>query len=252
MQSDSLKRVLVTGANTGIGYGLTKRLLTQHNCYVYLGSRSLEKGNAAIEDLIKEFPECKGKVELVIVDVSNPGSIKDAADVVKAKLAGQKLYGLVNNAGVGGATAPSNDQIIRTNVYGVKLVTEAFLPLVESRIVNVSSGGGPMWVMKEEDAQAKELFSTLKPTWAELEAYFTKKVPTMGTEMFPGVYGLSKAIVNKYTEIIAKENPTLLVSAITPGFIATSMTNGFGAKKTPEEGAQPIIHCLFSDLKESG
>ena len=127
----ALKRILVTGANTGIGYCLTKLLLSKHNCYVYLGSRSLERGNDAIDSLIKEFPECKGKVELVLIDVSNPISVASAADLVKKKLAGEKLYALVNNAGVGGATAYSGEQIMQTNAYGVKHVTEWFLPLVQ-------------------------------------------------------------------------------------------------------------------------
>ena len=39
------KHVVVTGANTGIGFELSKILIRDHDCYVYLGSRSLEKGN---------------------------------------------------------------------------------------------------------------------------------------------------------------------------------------------------------------
>ena len=59
------RRVIVTGGNPGIGYALCKLLITEHDCYVYMGSRSLERGNAAIEQLIKGDPKCDGRVELV-------------------------------------------------------------------------------------------------------------------------------------------------------------------------------------------
>ena len=48
----------------------------------------------------KELPASAGKIEVLKVDVSNDKSVTDAAAVLKAKLGDQKLYGLVNNAGV--------------------------------------------------------------------------------------------------------------------------------------------------------
>lgn len=48
------------------------------------------------------MPEaCKGKVELLVVDVANEDSVKAAAETLKGRLGDAKLYGLVNNAGVG-------------------------------------------------------------------------------------------------------------------------------------------------------
>ena len=38
------KTILVTGANTGIGYALCKLLATEHGCSVLLGSRTKSKG----------------------------------------------------------------------------------------------------------------------------------------------------------------------------------------------------------------
>ena len=65
MVESDIKRVLVTGGNTGIGYALCKLFATEHGCHVYMGSRSIEKGKAAIDSLIKEDARCAGKVELV-------------------------------------------------------------------------------------------------------------------------------------------------------------------------------------------
>jgi len=122
-------------------------LVTEHDCHVYMGSRSVEKGTKAIEALTAEEPRCKGRVELIKLDVSDPKSIVEAADNVKGRLGGKKLYGLVNNAGVLYTAAKiSKEAMIQTNVYGVKQMTEAFATLldpVNGRIVNMGSHSAP-------------------------------------------------------------------------------------------------------------
>ena len=57
---------------------------------------------------------------------------------------------------------------------------------------------------------------------------------------------MTKAAISKYTEIVAKENPKLTVSSVTPGFIQTDMTTGMGASRTAEDGTVPVFHCLFN------
>jgi len=48
------------------------------------------------------MPEgCKGKIEVLLVDVADQVSVKSAASVLKEKLGEEKLYALVNNAGIG-------------------------------------------------------------------------------------------------------------------------------------------------------
>ena len=47
-----MKRIIVTGGNAGIGYALCKQLIVDHGCYVYMGSRNVDRGNTAIEKLI--------------------------------------------------------------------------------------------------------------------------------------------------------------------------------------------------------
>lgn len=49
----SKRRILVTGANSGIGLALTKQLVADHGCHVYLGSRSAERGLEAVEEVKK-------------------------------------------------------------------------------------------------------------------------------------------------------------------------------------------------------
>lgn len=48
------RKILVTGANTGIGLALTKQLVKDHGCHVYLGSRSVERGQRAVDEVKRE------------------------------------------------------------------------------------------------------------------------------------------------------------------------------------------------------
>ena len=98
----------------------------------------------------KECPATVGKIEVLKVDVSDDASVTSAATALTGKLGGTKLYGLVNNAGIGGGANDANT-IMNTNVYGVKRMTEAFLPMLDStsgRVVHLGSGAGPMFVKK--------------------------------------------------------------------------------------------------------
>lgn len=64
-----MKRVLITGANKGIGFETARQLL-QNGYYVYLGSRTLENGQAAV---VKLKAEGLDKVEAIILDNPETG-----------------------------------------------------------------------------------------------------------------------------------------------------------------------------------
>jgi NAD(P)-dependent dehydrogenase (short-subunit alcohol dehydrogenase family) len=95
----TMKRILVTGGNKGIGKAIVSRLLTEwKDTHVVMGSRSVERGQQAIQDLIAELPgDIKDRLELLELDTSSDESVKAAAD----KIANEpELYGIINNAGV--------------------------------------------------------------------------------------------------------------------------------------------------------
>merc|ERR1712146_4763 len=76
------------------------------------------------------------------------------------------------------------------------------------------------------------------------------------------VYGFSKALVNAYNMIVARENPDLIINACTPGFIETDLTRELAKQrgstpqemgmKTPAEGTKAAMHLLFADGLGSG
>ena len=95
----ALKNVLVTGANSGIGYETVKALFSSKNPYhVLLGARTSDKAKQTIETLRKECPEAKNTVEPVPVDLASDESIEKAYEQMKASPG--HLDVLINNAGM--------------------------------------------------------------------------------------------------------------------------------------------------------
>ncbi|TQW11723.1 short chain dehydrogenase domain-containing protein [Cordyceps javanica] len=92
--------VFITGANSGIGYETVRALVEQtaQTYHVYLGSRSVEKGNEAASALRAEFPETTSVIEVIQIDVSSDESIDAAYETVKAQHG--YIDVLVNNAGM--------------------------------------------------------------------------------------------------------------------------------------------------------
>jgi len=249
------QHILVTGGNAGIGFALCKQLTYDHGCHVYMGSRSLEKGTAAVKSIMDGLPaSCKGKCEVVQLDTSSDESVISAAAVVKPILdaEGVQLYAIVNNAGAGLGHGVAPDVVMNTNLFGPKRVVEAFMPLLSKsgRIVNVGSGAGPMYVRECSDSVKKMLCSP-EISWEQIAEHATTGLGSAADRM--GGYGLSKALLSSYTMWLAKQHPELLVSCLSPGYIETGMTAGFGGgKKSPEEGTVSIRHCLFEKLDGNG
>src|ERR1700689_3811847 len=149
---------LVTGANQGIGLQIAKELAAK-NFTVLVGSRNLERGEAAVKEV---GPDARA----LQLDVTDQASIAAAAERIRKEFG--RLDVLVNNAAISHTgklpgtsiaefvklTRPSNvslDEVRavwETNVFGVLAVYQAMLPLLreapEARIVNVSSGVGSL------------------------------------------------------------------------------------------------------------
>jgi len=210
------------------------------------------------------------------MDTSSDGSVSAAAAKIEAELGRSPppLYAIVNNAGIASGTVA---EILNINVRGPKRVDDAFLPLLDAtsgRIVQMSSGAASGCVSRCA-AERQSFFTDASVTWGgickvldEVEAY-----PNGAADLNPnglgnsmGVYGLSKALLNSYTMVLARERPSIKVNACSPGMIATDIIGSFlpwwvplpnlavryiAAKvmgaKTPDEGSVSTMHLLFAD-----
>jgi NAD(P)-dependent dehydrogenase (short-subunit alcohol dehydrogenase family) len=159
---------LVTGANKGIGKEIARQL-TSAGLTVYVGSRDVERGERAVEEI-------GGDARLLVLDVTDAGSIADAARQVDT------LDILVNNAGISGPdTTPDREdadafrRIYETNVFGVVAVTNAFLPALRRsahpRIVNISSGTGSLtWATDPQSRHRSGRYAAYRSSKTALNA----------------------------------------------------------------------------------
>lgn len=97
MTDQSGKTILVTGANTGLGFQ-TALELAKKNAHVILAGRNEDKINRAISDIKQEVPTAK--LEAGIVDLSDLNSVMNFAESLLEKHYQSGLDVLINNAGV--------------------------------------------------------------------------------------------------------------------------------------------------------
>jgi NAD(P)-dependent dehydrogenase (short-subunit alcohol dehydrogenase family) len=144
-----MRSVVITGTSSGIGWGTAKVLIADG--FRVFGS---VRRTSDAERLAAEFGD---RFVPLIFDVTDEAAVNAAAADVRTALAGEKLAGLVNNAGVAVAgpllELPVEEfrRQIEINLIGVVITTKAFAPLVGTdrglrgqpgRIVNISSVGG--------------------------------------------------------------------------------------------------------------
>jgi NAD(P)-dependent dehydrogenase (short-subunit alcohol dehydrogenase family) len=137
------KRVLVTGASSGIGRATAAELLRAGFARVFAGVRRAADGQALRAELGPALTP-------LTLDVTDAAAIAGAVTVVSDDVGAHGLDGLVNNAGIG-VSMPIEDaplEVVRrqfeVNVFGQIAVTQAFLPLIRrarGRIVNTGSVG---------------------------------------------------------------------------------------------------------------
>jgi NAD(P)-dependent dehydrogenase (short-subunit alcohol dehydrogenase family) len=270
--TQTTKPVLVTGANKGIGRATVEAILDEgKETRVFLGSRSVERGEEAREKIIEERPGAQPRLEVVQLDVSDDESVEQAAETVRSKLQADPLYGVVNNAGIGDRGNPL-DKVLNVNVHGPRRVCESFVPLIQhtdGRVVNVSSAAGPNFVA-DCDEERQELLTNPEVTWEQIQAFMDecREAAEQAGEFGDtdigdaSAYGLSKACLNAYTVAVARENDDLTVNACTPGFIETDLTRPMAERqgkdprevgmKPPEEGTTAQKFLLFGEPEGSG
>jgi NAD(P)-dependent dehydrogenase (short-subunit alcohol dehydrogenase family) len=225
---------LVTGANQGIGLQIAKELVA-HGFTVLVGSRNLERGEAAAKEI------GPGAIALQL-DVTDRTSIAAAAERIRKEPG--RLDLLVNNAAISNtsklpgqsveeylrSTRPSNvslDEVRavwETNVFGVLAVYQAMLPLLressDARIVNVSSAVGSLMLNADPAHHYHQFFGP--------------------------VYPASKAALNAITlaMMIEMESTGIKVNLVSPGHTKTNL-NGYAGTQSVEEGSREVVRVAL-------
>ena len=194
--------------------------------HVLVGSRSTEKGNAAIKEL--QSRNLPGSAELLSLDVTNDDTINHAAAKVERDF--NRLDWLINNAAMVSQTPTLRQQLreeFDTNATGPAVMASVFAPLLQKsnaspRIVNVSSGAGS--INRRLD-------------------------PSSALYKMQGVqYRASKAALNMITACQYVEyGPRIKVFAYDPGFTQSNLSShntAANGAKSATEAVMPLIDVL--------
>jgi ketoreductase RED2 len=212
--------VIVTGSSSGIGAAVAGRLAGLGAGVVVNSASSAEAGR----HIAAELPDAV----YVQGDIGDPATA--AALVAAARERWGRLDGLVNNAGrtvavplhdLDNVTTEHWDQVLRTNVVGTFLVSQAALPLLREApdgwIINITSIAG------------------VRQTGSSLP------------------YAVSKAALNHLTTIMAKHaGGGVRVNAVAPGLVATPWTADWHAQKARVEQIAPLHRvATAADIAEA-
>ncbi len=222
MPAARAQRVLITGANRGIGLEFVRQLLARGD-RVIAGCRN--PGRALkLTELAGAYP---GRLHVLPLDLDKERSIAGFAR--ETGMLGESLDVLINCAGVlisgerfGELVAKTFDETLHTNVVGPLLLTQALAPLLarsaRARVVNVSSDLGSL---------------------ADTVHFYTPS------------YAVSKAALNMVTRLTAAELAPrgIVVVSLHPGWVRTDM-GGASAPLMPTESVSGLLRVI--DALEGG
>ncbi|WP_368666313.1 oxidoreductase [Ammoniphilus sp. CFH 90114] len=135
-------KIIITGANSGIGYEAAK-FLARHGAHIVLAVRSEEKGRYAVQSIEKEHQGAS--VSTMKLDLSDLASVKRFSDAYQERF--DQLGILINNAGVMAPpyqkTKDGFELQFGANHLGHFALTGQLLPLLKAtpsaRVVTLSS-----------------------------------------------------------------------------------------------------------------
>ncbi|KAF8768809.1 hypothetical protein HU200_007372 [Digitaria exilis] len=277
-QSDK-EVAVVTGGNRGIGLEVCKQLAS-NGVTVVLTARDQKRGAEAVSilgklglsnivfhqlyvsdpssavhlaDFIKEN---FGKLDILVNNAGIAGTITEISnpETFRQEVAGmdrtERLDRIRKHTMEPYKQA---EECLRTNYHGTKAVTKALLPLLQSsfhgRIVNITTHSGLLRFFSGEELKQElnNIDNLSEHRLDELSELFLKDFkdgqlehrgwPTEGGFT---AYKVSKAIMNAYSRILAKEHPSLSINCVHPGFVQTDMNFQVG-DLTVEEGAKGVL-----------
>ena len=223
-----MQRILITGANRGIGLAFVRAYLEAGDALIFAACRNIERATE-LRALAERAPD---RVIPVALDVADAGSISTSVTQVRAHTDALDL--LINNAGIlpGGVDAPEPAtsafghldaeamlRVFHVNSVAPVMIAQAYADLLcngsSARLINLSSDAGSI---------------ALRANGCDYS------------------YPASKAALNMLTRCLAGDFRAegVIVVAVHPGWIQTDM-GGNDAPLTLDETV-PAMMRLFAEL----
>jgi len=166
LSEQSGRRVLITGANSGLGKEAASRFASA-GADVVMAVRSLSKGEAAKAEIIAAVPQAR--LDIVQLDLSNIANVRACA--TRLLQGDRPIDLLVNNAGV---MAPPKRTVTEegfelqfaTNFLGPFALTNFLLPLLlrgtSPRVVTMTSSAAHFAAIDWDDLQSEKRYSPFR------------------------------------------------------------------------------------------
>ncbi|XP_021500503.1 carbonyl reductase [NADPH] 3 [Meriones unguiculatus] len=248
---------LVTGANKGIGFAITRELCRKFSGDVVLTARDEARGRAAVQQLQAEGLSPRFHP----LDIDDLQSIRALRDFLRREYGGLNV--LVNNAGIAfrmDDPTPFDVQAevtLKTNFFATRNVCTELLPIMKphGRVVNVSSLQGSR-ALENCSEQLQERFRCDTLTEGDLVDLMKKFVEDTKNEVHEregwpdSAYGVSKLGVTVLTRILARQleekrkADRILLNACCPGWVKTDMAGAQGSR-TVEQGAETPVYLAL-------
>lgn len=212
-----MQRILITGANRGIGFEMTRQYLQQTDALLFVTARQPRKASA-LHDLKNDFSD---RLHIIPLEVTDAESIQAAIAMIGDYTISIDV--LINNAGIDPAGQAFHEitpelmlEVLTVNTVAPMMMAQAAYPLLKAsaqpHIVHISSSMG----------------SLAGRTYGGNYGYCSSKA------------GLNMAMRGMAADL-GKED--FIVIALDPGWVRTDM-GGQQASLTPEESATGIIQVI--------
>jgi NAD(P)-dependent dehydrogenase (short-subunit alcohol dehydrogenase family) len=252
------KRVLITGANSGIGYHAALKM-ARKGAHVMLACRDRQRGENALSQLGENSPSAH--TELVIFDLASLASVRDFAEQELAKH--RPIHILINNAGVMAPpkrlqTTDGFELQFGTNVLGHFALTALLMPALElaaesgerPRVVTIASIAHKRGQLNFDDLQSMKSYGPMRAyqqsKLADLMFAFeldrrlrARSSRVMSVAAHPGVADTNLFRAGDYSPL-EKAARTLLGHGI--GIVLN----------TDAEGALPTLYAATASTAEDG
>ncbi|XP_022770391.1 (+)-neomenthol dehydrogenase-like isoform X2 [Durio zibethinus] len=287
---ETKRYAVVTGSNKGIGLEICRQLASK-GVTVVLAARDENRGLEAFEKLkesglsdhvvflqldvtdpvsiasLAAFIRTQfGKLDILVNNAAIAGVIMNYDSFARAVErfgdwpVGEQVWDEIITT----QTHELAEDCLKTNYYGMKGMVEALAPFLQlsdsARIVNITSYLGLLKVMSNEWAKGvlSDVETLTEERVEEVLNQFLKdfKDGTMTTKGWPTyvgatAYSVSKAAVNAYTRILAKNYPSFCVNCVAPGFVKTDITGNAGYL-TAAEGAEYAVRVALLPIGVKG
>lgn len=254
--SQTGRRVLITGANSGIGFEAALTL-AQRGAEIILPARTLEKAQHAIARITSEVPSAR--LVPASLDLASQASVREFAEWYGQQYPGESLDLLINNAGVMAVptretTVDGFERQFATNFLGPFALTARLYPHLKqqpgTRIVVVSSSITKWAKLEFDNLQSERRYSPMNQAYGQ-------------SKLADSLFAL------ELQRRLSDAGSAVIVTAAHPGYAITNLqTSGPGsgrsvfriiasllkpiASQNAHQGALPTLFAATAEQAQGG